>query len=139
MSIIEKPKVFVSNFVVTGLYFYDAHAVGLAKKLKPSKRGELEITDLNLQYIKKNSLKVINLNRGFAWLDTGTPQGLLDSANFIATIEKRQGIKVSCLEEIALHKSWINIINFKNLPNYDTNSEYGRYLINLAEDFDENK
>ena len=139
VSIIEKPKVFVSNFVVTGLYFYDANAVGLAKKLKSSKRGELEITDLNLQYIKKNSLKVINLNRGFAWLDTGTPQGLLDSANFIATIEKRQGIKVSCLEEIALYKSWINITNFKKLPNYDTNSEYGRYLINLAEDFDEDK
>ena len=69
------------------------------------------------------------MNRGFAWLDTGTAEGLLDSANFIATIEKRQGIKISCLEEIALHKSWINIINFKKLPNYDTNSEYGRYLI----------
>ncbi len=139
VSIIEKPKVFISNFAVTGLYFYDSHGVEFAKKLKPSNRGELEITDLNLQYIKNNALKVISLNRGFAWLDTGTPQGLLDSANFIATIEKRQGIKISCLEEIALHKSWINITNFKKLPNYDTNSEYGKYLINLADDFDEDK
>lgn len=139
VSIVEKPKVFVSNVAVTGLYFYDYRAVELAKKLQPSKRGEIEITDLNLQYIRNNELKVINLNRGFAWLDTGTPQGLLDSANFIATIEKRQGIKISCLEEIALHKSWIKITNFKKLPNYDTNSEYGKYLINLADNFNENK
>ena len=139
VSIIEKPKVFVSDLAVTGLYFYDYRAVEFAKKLQPSKRGEIEITDLNLEYVKNNELKVINLNRGFAWLDTGTPQGLLDSANFIATIEKRQGIKISCLEEIALHKSWINIINFKKLPNYDTNSEYGKYLINLADNFNEDK
>ena len=107
VSIIEKPKVFVSNYAVTGLYFYNSAAPFYAKNLKFSDRGELEITDLNVKYIKNNNFKIINLNRGYAWLDTGTPEGLLDTANFIATIEKRQGIKISCLEEIAWRKSWI--------------------------------
>ena len=128
VSIVEKPKSFVSNLAVTGLYFYDKNASEFAKNLIPSDRGELEITDLNLQYIKNNNLKVINLNRGYAWLDTGTPEGLLDSANFIATIEKRQGIKVSCPEEIAWRKSWINDQDLKKLSNSHLESNYGKYL-----------
>ena len=128
VSIVEKPKSFVSNLAVTGLYFYDKNASEFAKNLLPSDRGELEITDLNLQYIKNNNLKVINLNRGYAWLDTGTPEGLLDSANFIATIEKRQGIKISCPEEIAWRKSWINDQDLKKLSNSHLESNYGKYL-----------
>ena len=107
ISIIEKPNEFVSNFAVTGLYFYNEDASSIAKKLEPSNRNEIEITDLNIEYIKNNDLKVINLGRGYAWLDTGTPEGLLDSANFIATIEKRQGIKIACPEEISWRMLWI--------------------------------
>ena len=128
ISIVEKPKSFVSNEAVTGLYFYDKNASNYAKELEFSERGELEITDLNLKYIKQDNLKVINLSRGYAWLDTGTPEGLLDSANFIATIEKRQGIKISCLEEIAWRKSWINNRDFKKLSSFNIESDYGRYL-----------
>ena len=133
ISIVEKPKNYVSNLAVTGLYFYDANASKFAHTLKPSARGELEITDLNLQYIKNNDLKAINLNRGYAWLDTGTTEGLLDSANFIATIERRQGIKISCLEEIAWRKSWISNEDFKKLPSVNLKSDYGKYLKSIIE------
>ena len=133
LSIVEKPKVFVSNLAVTGLYFYNSDCVKYAKDLKPSKRGELEITDLNIKYINDDSLKIVNLNRGYAWLDTGTTEGLLDSANFIATIERRQGIKISCLEEIAWRKSWITINDLKKLPSVNQKSDYGIYLNKLIE------
>ena len=128
ISIVEKPTVFVSNLAVTGLYFYDEKACDFAKKLNTSARGELEITDLNIKYIENNDLTVVNLNRGYAWLDTGTPEGLLDSANFIATIERRQGIKISCLEEIAWRKSWISDKDLKKLPSVNIDSDYGNYL-----------
>lgn len=134
ISIIEKPKKFVSNYAVTGLYFYDSDAPFYAKKLEFSDRGELEITDLNVKYIKNNNFKIINLNRGYAWLDTGTPEGLLDTANFIATIEKRQGIKISCIEEIAWRKSWINTKDLKKLFSYNIESNYGRYLRSIIND-----
>jgi glucose-1-phosphate thymidylyltransferase len=133
VSIEEKPTKFVSNLAITGLYFYDNNVVKFAKDLKPSQRGELEITDINLKYIKKGLLKVTNLPRGFAWLDTGTTEGLLDSANFIATIERRQGIKIACLEEIAWQKKWITTEDLKELPSTKLNSEYGEYLKNLVE------
>lgn len=134
VSIIEKPKVFVSNYAVTGLYFYDNVAPYYAKNLEFSDRGELEITDLNVKYIENNNFKIINLNRGYAWLDTGTPEGLLDTANFIATIEKRQGIKISCLEEIAWRKSWINTKDVKKLSSYNIESNYGNYLRSIIND-----
>jgi glucose-1-phosphate thymidylyltransferase len=133
ISIIEKPNQFISNLAVTGLYFYNEDAPTIAKNLKPSNRNEIEITDLNLEYIKKNDLKVIKLGRGYAWLDTGSPEGLLDSANFIATIEKRQGIKISCPEEIAWRMLWITDEEFRNLPNFNSLSDYGQYLKGLLE------
>jgi len=133
ISIIEKPNKFISNFAVTGLYFYNENAPTIAKNLKPSNRNEIEITDLNLEYIKNNDLKVINLGRGYAWLDTGTPEGLLDSANFIATIEKRQGIKISCPEEISWRMHWITNEEFSKLPNFNSSSDYGQYLKGLLE------
>ena len=133
ISIIEKPNKFISNFAVTGLYFYDENAPIIAKNLKPSNRNEIEITDLNLEYIKNNDLKVIDLGRGYAWLDTGTPEGLLDSANFIATIEKRQGIKISCPEEISWRMLWITNEEFSKLPNFNSSSDYGQYLKGLLE------
>ena len=131
ISIIEKPNEFVSNFAVTGLYFYNEDASSIAKKLEPSNRNEIEITDLNIEYIKNNDLKVINLGRGYAWLDTGTPEGLLDSANFIATIEKRQGIKIACPEEISWRMLWITNDEFSKLPNFNASSDYGQYLKGL--------
>ena len=131
VSIVEKPTKFISNLVVTGLYFYDENAPYLAKTLLPSERNEIEITDLNIQYIKNKKFKVIELGRGYAWLDTGTPEGLLTSANFISTVEKRQGIKISCPEEISWRMGWINNEEFSKLPNYQSNSDYGNYLQSL--------
>jgi len=131
VSIIEKPQNPKSNWAVTGLYFYDNQVVDIAKKIKPSERGELEITDINRVYLEQNNLSVQLFGRGFAWLDAGTYNSLLDSSLFIRTIEERQGIMVSCLEEIAYR---MNFINKKQLIENSKmfNSAYGKYLLKVA-------
>jgi glucose-1-phosphate thymidylyltransferase len=128
ISLEEKPQHPKSNFAVTGLYFYDTHVVELAKTLKPSTRGELEITDLNILYLQLNKLHVITLKRGFAWLDTGTHDSMLEASNYIQTIEHRQGIKIACLEEIALHKGWISPDVVKDELKNMGKSTYAKYL-----------
>ncbi len=131
ISIEEKPKVPKSNYAVTGLYFYDNSVVEYAKSLKPSKRGELEITDLNKIYLEKNKLNVEILGRGFAWLDTGTHKSLLAAGQYVQTIEENQGIKIACLEEIALRKGFIDKDTIlKNIEKYKDN-EYFSYVKNL--------
>ncbi len=131
VSIAEKPKKAKSNWVVSGLYFYDNQVVSIAKKLKPSSRGELEITSINNEYIKKGELKVQFLGRGHAWLDTGTPQSLIDASVFIKTIEERQGLKVGCPEEVAYRMGYIKKAQLLKLAaSIPTN--YGDYLKNLA-------
>ncbi len=127
-KIVEKPKKPKSNFAVTGMYFYDNNVVSYAKKLKPSNRGELEITDLNNLYLKKNNLRFQLLDSGIAWLDTGTHENLLNAQNFISVVQKRQGIMIGCPEEIAFKNNWINKKQIKNnLKNYK-NSDYEAYL-----------
>lgn len=133
LSIEEKPESPKSNYAVTGLYFYDNTVVEKAKNLKPSKRGELEITDLNRLYLDENKLTVKILGRGMAWLDTGTHESLLKASNFIATIEYRQGLKIACLEEIAYEKGYINKNDLINLANSMKNNKYGQYLFDIAE------
>jgi glucose-1-phosphate thymidylyltransferase len=133
ISIEEKPKQPKSNYAVTGLYFYSNDVVEKAKKLKPSARGELEITDLNRIYLEENKLNVKLLGRGFAWLDTGTHDSLLQASNFIATIEQRQGLKVSCIEEIAYKKGFINKEQLLKLAQPLSKNQYGEYLLRLAE------
>ena len=133
ISIEEKPEKPKSNYAVTGLYFYSNDVVEKAKNLKPSKRGELEITDLNRLYLEENRLNVKLLGRGFAWLDTGTHESLLQASNFIATIEKRQGLKVSCIEEIAFKKGFISKQELLELARPLSKNSYGQYLIELAE------
>lgn len=129
LSIEEKPKKPKSNWAVTGLYIYNHEVVEIAKNLKPSKRGELEITDVNNVYLKKNKLGVITFKRGFAWLDAGTPDSLLDSAQFIQTIEKRQGLKIACLEEIAYRRSYIDKKQLLEISEkYKKGSSYRQYL-----------
>ena len=131
LSIEEKPKNPRSKYAVTGLYFYDKDVSKYAKELKPSSRGELEITDLNNIYLLKNKLKTIKMSKGYAWLDTGTPESLLDASNFIHTIEKRQGSKISCPEEIALANSWISSKTLlKNIKNSNSYNDYLKMLIN---------
>jgi len=125
----EKPKNPKSNFAVTGLYIYNSKVVEIAQNLKPSARGELEITDVNKVYLEQKQLGVVKLKRGFAWLDAGTPDSLLDSATFIHTIEKRQGLKIACLEEIVYRKDFITNDQFEKLLNrYSKNSDYRKYL-----------
>ena len=131
-SIEKKPLEPKSNFAVTGLYFYSNDVVEKAKGLKPSKRGELEITDLNRLYLEEDRLNVQLLSRGFAWLDTGTHQSLLQASNFIATIEQRQGLKVSCIEEIAYKKGFISKEQLIELANPLSKNQYGQYLLNLV-------
>jgi glucose-1-phosphate thymidylyltransferase len=134
VSISEKPQHPKSNFAVTGLYFYDGNATEYAKQLKPSARGELEITDLNLRYLELNMLHVVLLDRGFAWLDTGTHDSLLEAANFIQTIEHRQGLKIACLEEIAFYKGWISKQDISHIVSKMGNSSYSRYLSMLLKE-----
>ena len=116
---------------LTGLYFYDNEVVKIAKSLKPSKRGELEITDVNKAYLRKKNLYVESFGRGFAWLDTGTPESLLTANNFIATVEQRQGLKIACLEEIALSNRWINKKQIKSAIKFYGECEYSDYLRKL--------
>ena len=131
IKIVEKPKVPKSNLAVTGLYFYDNQIVNIAKSLKPSKRGELEITDVNKVYLKKKKLYIESFGRGFAWLDTGTPESLLTANIFIANIEQRQGLKIACLEEITYLNKWISKLKLKKLTNAMSSGPYKDYLINL--------
>ncbi len=133
ISIEEKPKNPRSNWAVTGLYFYDNNVVKFTKSLKPSARGELEITDLNQIYLSQNKLGVIKLKRGFAWLDAGTPDSLLEASNFIHTIEKRQGLKVACLEEICYRKNFITLEKLQEITaRYKKGSPYHQYLESVA-------
>jgi glucose-1-phosphate thymidylyltransferase len=132
MSIEEKPAVPASNYAVTGLYFYDAGVVDIAAALKPSARGELEITDLNRVYLERGALHVELLGRGYAWLDTGTHESLLQAGNFIETIEQRQGLKVACPEEIAFAAGWIDAERLQRLAEPLHGNAYGRYLLRLV-------
>lgn len=129
----EKPQNPKSNYAVTGLYFYDNTVVEKAKKLKPSKRGELEITDLNRLYLEEGTLKTEILGRGMAWLDTGTHESLIQASTFIASIEQRQGLKVACLEEIAFRKGFINADQLKVLAEPLSKNQYGEYLLRLLD------
>jgi glucose-1-phosphate thymidylyltransferase len=129
ISIEEKPQNPKSNWAVTGFYIYNNKVIEIAKNLQPSARGELEITDVNKVYLQNKKLGVIKLGQGFAWLDAGTPDSLLDSAKFIQTIEKRQGIKIACLEEIALKRNFISRTKFEEISkSFKTNSDYRKYL-----------
>ena len=130
-SLIEKPKKTNSNFAVTGLYFFDNKVVELTKKLKPSKRGELEIIDLLNLYKKKNKLKAEFIGRGGSWLDTGNINDFYEASNFISAIENRQGLKIACLEEIALNNNWINRKHLKDAMNFYGNCDYSKYLKSL--------
>ncbi|EPA0546044.1 MULTISPECIES: glucose-1-phosphate thymidylyltransferase RfbA [Vibrio] len=132
VSIEEKPEKPKSNYAVTGLYFYDNDVVRLAKEVKPSDRGELEITSLNEAYLKKGQLNVEMLGRGFAWLDTGTHESLLEAAQFVETIEKRQGFKVACLEEIAFSNGWLTRDELLQRAELMAKNSYGQYLKTLA-------
>jgi glucose-1-phosphate thymidylyltransferase len=134
ISLEEKPAKPRSNHAVTGLYFYDKEAPALAASLKPSKRGELEITDLNRLYLDRQALRVETLGRGFAWLDTGTHESMLEASNFIETVENRQGLKVSCPEEIAYSMGFITREQLKALALPLAKNEYGQYLLRLAEE-----
>ena len=133
ISIEEKPTNPKSNFAITGLYFYDKNVVDLVKQLKPSKRGELEITDLNKLYLDNDKLFVEFMGRGYTWLDTGTYDSLLDASQFISTIEKRQGLKIACLEEIAFKKKWISKSDLENLAKPLIKNTYGQYLMGLIQ------
>jgi len=131
ISIEEKPKKPKSNFAVPGIYFYDNEVVEIAKNLKPSSRGEYEITDINKEYLKKGKLKVSELSRGTAWLDTGTFQSLIQAQQFVQVIEERQGLKIGCIEEVAYHKGFINDKQLRKIAQPLLKSGYGEYLMNL--------
>ena len=134
ISLEEKPKIPKSNLAITGLYFYDNNVVEIAKSIKPSKRGELEITSVNQIYLNEGLLKLEMLGRGFAWLDTGTYETLLQASHFVETIEKRQGFKIACLEEIAYKKKWIPLSKLLEKADLIQKSPYGDYLFSIAND-----
>jgi len=134
VSLEEKPKKPKSNFAVTGLYFYDNSVIEMAKRVKPSDRGELEITTLNQMYLEQGNLSVETLGRGFAWLDTGTYESLLEAAMFVETIEKRQGYKIACLEEIAFNQGWLTVDEVKSSASVLRKNSYGQYLLDLIND-----
>ena len=134
VSLEEKPKSPKSNYAVTGLYFYDKHATEYAKQIQPSGRGELEITDLNRKYLEQRNLSVELMGRGYAWLDTGTHESLLEAHQFIQTIEHRQGLKISCPEEIAFRKKWISAEQLESLAVPMAKNGYGQYLLRLVQE-----
>ena len=134
LSIEEKPAQPKSNYAVVGLYFYPNKVVKIAEKIKPSARGELEITTVNQEFLKDGELKVQLLGRGFAWLDTGTHDSLSEASNFVETLEKRQGLKISCLEEIAFRKGWINAEKLRELAQPMIKNQYGQYLLQMTID-----
>ena len=131
ISIEEKPREPKSNHAVTGLYFYDNRVVGFAKNISPSDRGELEITDINNLYLELGELYVQMLGRGYAWLDSGTHDSLLEASQFVQTVEKRQGLKVACLEEIAFHNKWIDKDSLAVQADLLKKTEYGKYLLKI--------
>ena len=134
LSVEEKPLVPKSDYAIPGLYFYDNNVVGIAKTIKPSKRGELEITTVNAEYLNRNQLKVKLLGRGTAWLDTGTHDGLLEASNFVAIFQRRQGMYVSCIEEIAYRKKYITKEQLIKLAQPMLKTDYGKYLLRVAEE-----
>jgi glucose-1-phosphate thymidylyltransferase len=134
VSIEEKPKVPKSNFAVVGLYFYDNEVIDIARALKPSDRGELEITDVNAEYLRRGKLKVSVMDRGSAWLDTGTIDSMVDAADYIRVIEKRTGLKIGCLEEVAFREGWINEDQLRSLADAQLKSGYGQYLLEVLKD-----
>ena len=132
VSIEEKPERPKSNFAIPGLYFYDNKVCGIAKEIRPSPRGELEISAVNNAYLDRGRLHVINLGRGMAWLDTGTPQGLLSAAHFVEAVQSRQGLYIACLEEIAFRNGWISTEDLERIGNGMKTTEYGQYILSLA-------